>query len=197
MIENYVTYLKFISEKLEKFFENQKDYIFCKKGCAKCCKNAQFPYSMAEVTYLLQGSVQLDDETQNKIYENVIKINKEKEKFDGKVFLYDCPFLINDACCVYEYRGLVCRSFGLITKKDENTSKIPFCYKLGLNYSNVMDFEQNKITPEKFAASGIKEEPHGYNVSYDFLTSEDFERAFNFKFGEKKPLIDWLKNIKE
>ena len=111
MIENYVKYLEFITKKLDSFFENQRDYIFCKKGCAKCCKNAQFPYSLTEVTYLLQGAIELDEDTQNKIKTNILNILKQKEDFKGDTFLYDCPFLIDDVCSVYNYRGLVCRSF--------------------------------------------------------------------------------------
>ena len=51
--ENYEKYLKFVQEKLNKFFEAQSPYISCKKGCAFCCKNAQFPYSELEFNYLV------------------------------------------------------------------------------------------------------------------------------------------------
>ena len=59
-MENYLKYLEFIDSKLHKFFERQKDYIFCKKGCAKCCKNAEFPYSLIELKYLLTGFLKTD-----------------------------------------------------------------------------------------------------------------------------------------
>ncbi len=55
MLENYVTYLNFLSGKFTKFFEKQKPFIFCKKGCGKCCKNAEFPYSQIEAEYLMFG----------------------------------------------------------------------------------------------------------------------------------------------
>lgn len=45
MIENYITYLKFLDEKFNRFFKKQPPFICCKKGCGRCCKNAQFPYT--------------------------------------------------------------------------------------------------------------------------------------------------------
>ena len=199
MIKNYKKFLEFIEQKLEGFFENQKDYIFCKKGCAKCCKNAQFPYSLIEVTYLLQGALELDEALQEKIKANILTLKEKYKNCSEGAFLYDCPFLIDDVCSVYNYRGIVCRTFGLITKNplsDSEKLKIPFCHKIGLNYSNVTDVEHCEITPEKYLQSGIKEEPYGYNISYEFLTNSDFERGFNFKFGEKKALVEWLKDFK-
>ena len=61
MFENYEKYLEFLNLKLQGFFENQKPYIFCKKGCAKCCKNAQFPFSCVEVAYLTSKLKTLDE----------------------------------------------------------------------------------------------------------------------------------------
>ena len=55
MFKNYELYLSQIDSKLKDFFERQKPYIHCKLGCAKCCKNAEFPYTRLEVTYLLNG----------------------------------------------------------------------------------------------------------------------------------------------
>ena len=52
------------------------------------------------------------------------------------------------------------------------------------------------ITQEKVDKLGCENEPKAYNVSYDFLTNENMEKAFNIKFGDKKPLIDWFSDIK-
>ena len=196
MLENYVKYLEFITSKIDKFFEAQKPYIFCKKGCAKCCKNAEFPFSHLEVTYLSEGINSLDEKTQNIIAEKIAKINKSKEKAKGEKFLYDCPFLIDDVCCIYKYRGLVCRTFGLIVGDSDEKAKIPFCYTEGLNYSNVVDYERNIISQEKCDALGYETEPIGYNISYDFLTNPKMEEAFHINFGDKKPLIEWFDDIK-
>ena len=192
MLENYVTYLCFLDGKFKKFFEKQKPFIFCKKGCGKCCRGAQFPYSQIEVEYLMIGLWQLDVHTKEIIAENLARITEQKEKFEGDVFRYDCPFLINDECVVYNFRGIVCRSFGLMTVGEDNKIKVPFCCFQGLNYSNVMEDGGKKVSQEKVKALGVEEEPAAFNVSYKFLTDPDFAKGFNFSFGEKKPLIDWM-----
>jgi Fe-S-cluster containining protein len=192
MFENYEKYLAFLNNKLEKFFNEQAPYIFCKKGCSKCCRNAEFPYSELEAKYLYEGFKKLDSSTQTVINNNIERIKNEKAVFNGAKFLYTCPFLINDVCSLYNYRGIVCRTFGLIANTNSENAKLPFCHSEGLNYSNVVDMEKNQITQEKFLQSGFKTEPLGYNVSYDFLTSPKTENVFNIKFGDKKPLIDWF-----
>ena len=124
------------------------------------------------------------------ISDRVDSIKLEKEKFTGDLFRYDCPFLINDECAVYEYRGIVCRTFGLMENAENNVIKAPFCCYQGLNYSNVM--ENNDISEEKVKNLNLEVEPLAFNINHDILTNTDFERGFNIKFGEKKPLIDWL-----
>ena len=173
----------------------QNKYIKCKKGCSICCKSGEFPYSQIEFNYLTQGFLSLEPEKRKQIQTKIKKLIEQKKEYKGKIFEHDCPFLIEEECSVYEYRGIVCRTFGLVNQnpKDEDSKlKVPFCYKFGLNYSNVMDEKQNKITQEKIAKAHTKEEPHGFNIDYHFLTGDDFERGFNFSFGEKKALIDWF-----
>ena len=196
MIENYEKYLEFISEKINGFFERQKPYIKCRKGCAKCCKNAEFPYSFIEFKYLLSGFLTLDKEIQDIIEAQILAVVEAKKKFQGEKFLYDCPFLINDVCSVYPYRGIVCRTFGLIIQKKENetANKVPFCIHEGLNYSMVLDEEKNIISEKKYKELGISEAPLGFNISHKFLTDIAFEKKYNFEFGEKKTLIDWFEN---
>ncbi len=193
MLDNYIVYLNFITEKLNKFFERQKPFIFCKKGCAMCCKNAQFPYSKLEVDYLLFGYEKLDIKIKEQIMKNIENIKKEKSKFKGNdIFKYDCPFLINNECIIYEYRGIVCRTFGLISKGENGKIKIPFCAFQGYNYANVLDKNENKISAKKLEELKIKEEPVAFNINYKFLTNPDFERGFNISFKEKKALIEWF-----
>ena len=192
MLCNYAVYLEFLNEKLKKFFESQKPYIFCQKGCAKCCKNSQFPYSAIEFRYLLNGALTLDKRIQEKIEANIKELLEKKKKFRGKKFLYDCPFLIDDACCVYPYRGVICRTFGLMTNTVNQKIKAPFCAFKGLNYSNVLNLRKKTISVRKFKKLNTKLEPLGFNISYKYLTCEDYERTFNVKFGESKPVIDWF-----
>ncbi len=192
MLCNYAVYLEFLNEKLNKFFESQKPYIFCRKGCAKCCKNSQFPYSAIEFRYLLNGALTLDKRIQEKIEANIKELLEKKKNFRGKKFLYDCPFLIDDVCSVYPYRGVICRTFGLMTNTVNQKIKAPFCAFKGLNYSNVLNLRKKTISVRKFKKLNTKLEPLGFNISYKYLTCEDYERTFNIKFGESKPVIDWF-----
>ena len=192
MLIAYENYLSFLDSRLEKFFKSQEPYIFCKKGCTKCCRHAQFPYSLLEMQYVLAGLHNLDKKTLNKIEQNLANILTRKQKFKGKKFLYDCPFLINDECAVYKYRGVICRTFGLITQYENGTIKSPFCAHKGLNYSNVLNLRQKTISIRKFKKLNVKEEPLGFNISYEFLTGSAFEAQFNLKFGQMKPLIEWF-----
>lgn len=192
MLCNYAVYLEFLNEKLKKFFESQKPYIFCRKGCAKCCKNSQFPYSAIEFRYLLNGALTLDKRIQEKIEANIKELLEKKKNFRGKKFLYDCPFLIDDVCSVYPYRGVICRTFGLMTNTVNQKIKAPFCAFKGLNYSNVLNLRKKTISVRKFKKLNTKLEPLGFNISYKYLTCEDYERTFNIKFGESKPVIDWF-----
>ena len=192
MIENYEKYLAFISERLTGFFEKQSTYIKCKEGCARCCKNAEFPYSRVEMKYLLSGFLTLDKEVQDIVEQQLLKTADLKKEFKGEKFLYDCPFLVNNSCSVYKYRGVVCRTFGLIENAEEGKSKAPFCAFEGLNYSQIVDVEKRILSLEKYDKLGLTQEPLGFNIGYSFLTHSDFERKFNFEFGEKKPLIEWF-----
>lgn len=199
MLENYIIYLKFLEKKLTKFFDKQKPYIRCQKGCGLCCQNAQFPYSKLEIDYLMTGAWQLDLETKKLVAQNINRIIQEKKNFNGKPdeFKYDCPFLINNVCSVYKYRGIICRTFGLMYMGEDNKAKIPFCCFKGYNYANVVKDGSGVISSEKVKALGDVEEPVAFNISYKFLTCEDFEQGFKIKFGEKKPLIDWFIEDKE
>ena len=192
MLENYLVYLQLIDEKLNKFFTKQKPFIYCKKGCGLCCKNAQFPYSQIELEYLMIGVRKLDEEKKSIISQNINKLKQQKAEHPGKDFKYDCPFLINNECSVYNYRGIICRSFGLLNISAKGKIRVPFCCFQGLNYSNVMDDCGTKISEEKYRKLNVEEEPLAFNTSYEFLTDPDFATGFHFDFNEKKPLINWF-----
>lgn len=197
MIKNYEKYLNIIQDKLNDFFEKQKEYIFCKAGCSKCCQNAQFPYSEIEYEYLLEGFKKLPQDTQHTIKQNVKEILEKQKYFDfqNTKFIYRCPFLINNSCSCYEYRGIVCRTFGLLSvgAYDKNP-QMPFCILEGLNYSNVYDKTTNRLTAEKFEHLNLQTPPLIFNIDYKTLTDSDFEKIFNFKFGKISALIDHIKN---
>lgn len=198
---NYLLFLNVIQGKINKFFYDQRAYIFCKRGCSKCCRQSQFPYTEIEFRLLTEGMNTLNQADLTQVLENIDNVIKAKEEHFKKTpdskFEYDCPFLINDGCSVYPFRGLICRCFGLMSCNPEgdNKLKIPFCAYEGLNYSNVLDKETDSMSKEKFEALGFENEPKAFNAGYGSLIDKEFARGFDFEFGEVKPLIEWFEKF--
>ena len=182
MLNNYLIYLKYITEKIQKYFDEQREYICCRQGCSKCCKKAQFPYSEIEFRLIYEGLISLPPELKeqilNKVDEIIIRKQWHLEEHPGEKFRYDCPFLINDECSVYYYRGLICRTFGLMTFLPESnkTPNIPFCAFEGLNYSKVLDDEGKKISDTKYRQFLYRQEPLAYNIDYKTLINEEIAK---------------------
>jgi len=191
-MENYIKYLEFIDKNLSKYFLSQTPYIKCKRGCSKCCENGDYPYSKPEVDYLLNGYSKLTKELQKIISDKITDLKQQKSKSTDTNFSYACPFLINNECSVYTHRGVICRTFGLISVRENCKPKIPFCAFEGLNYSNVLDKEKKIISDKMFQELNEIIEPLAFNTSYKFLTNPEFEKTFGVNFGKPKSLIDWL-----
>ena len=69
---------------------------------------------------------------------------------------------------------------------------MPACVDLGLNYSNVYDFENRTISDEKYAETGIEQEPLAHNVGLHFMTDNTFTKEIGLDFGEIKPMLEWF-----
>lgn len=194
MIEKYERYLDLIGTKLlQKYFERQKEYIHCKAGCSICCENGQYPFSEVEFQYAMLGYNSLSENEKNIIQE---KIKKEKKKFVDEKSMYECPFLINKKCSIYKYRGIICRTHGLLfyitDENGESKNKIPNCVNYGLNYSNVYDDVTKTISSELWEKTGIETEPVAYNLSLKVLLNNDVTKELGLDFGEERALIDWF-----
>lgn len=190
----YKRYLNTINEVLKGYFENQKEYICCQKGCSYCCENGQYPLSQLEFNYLLLGFFKLDMKVQQGVIKRIQALKEEYSNCEDKEnFMYRCPFLGEDKICtVYEFRALICRVFGLITRHESGKTSIPFCHSLGLNYSKVYDSENKQIDYEKVKSLGYKEEPDVHKTNLKRLMSPEFFEGEPLNFGEMKSLIDWL-----
>ena len=194
-IEKYCQFLRVIQGRLNEHFQEQKEYIHCKEGCAHCCKNGEYPCSELEFEFLKIGFSQLDGETQKVIYDNIAQLKKDRAEFDGEQFLYRCPFLINDRCSIYNFRLIICRTFGLAYYRENDkkkTQRAPFCMELGLNYGDVYDKKTRIFSEELFKKTGHKVEPVAYNTSAEFLMTKLGRELMDLDFGEEKTLIDWL-----
>lgn len=201
MIELYEKYLNNIGESLDKFFAQQKPYIFCEEGCSICCEMGEYPFSELEYRYAMIGYNALEQKDKDIIQSKIKKIKEDKnnsknENLNGKKFMHECPFLLNKKCSIYKYRGLICRSYGLVyyieDKNGEISYKMPCCCDEGLNYSNVYDKETRTISSKKWKETGIETEPVSHNVGLNFLLNNNTTNVLGLNFGESKALIDWL-----
>ncbi len=191
LLKRYSIFLHTLNKQLAMMFENQAEYIMCKEGCSYCCEKGEYPFSKLEFDYLLEGYKQLDSETKYKILEKIAKINEEKAVSTDKPFMHECPFLIDKRCSVYEYRGIICRTFGLLCEHDDGRLTMPFCNDLGLNYSKVYDPEVGQITGEKIDECGGVE-PKAYRVSRDNIQNISIAKNLDIEWGESKTMLDCI-----
>ena len=170
MLKRYESFLKEFDKKLKAYFDNPN--IMCKKGCSYCCKGADFPFSRLEAEYLMSGFQGLEKPVKDRVRQNISKIKQENPN------AYNCPFLIDDMCCLYERRGLVCRTYGLCYLSD-GIAKLPDCANFGLNYSKVF-------------INGTVTDPIQENLRTDKIFQSDLAKKFDLEHGEIRRLIDWF-----
>lgn len=186
--DNYEMFLEIIMPSIDRKFENQKEYLSCSKGCALCCKNVSMPFSEIEFNYLIEGFNALDKTVKDTVIKNIKNIVQEKCE-------PVCPFLINEVCSVYKYRGLICRMFGLLLINEENEYTIPFCVHKGLNYSKVFDEKTQKLSIDKINELKPSSDPIFYELSRSKIFGLQLVKDLKLEVGKSKPLIEWLKEF--
>lgn len=194
-LERYKKYLKSLDKILDKYFEDQKEYICCKKGCSHCCEKGSYPYSKTEFEYLLIGFFKLDSKEQQETIKRIKALKKEHESTENKrEIMYRCPFLNESGICtVYDYRGLICRTFGLLKPDKNNEIIMPFCQSLGLNYSKIYNKAEKRLDETLIAKHNCKNRPKAYNIGLKTIMSKEFfADETPIEFGEIKSLIEWL-----
>lgn len=195
-LEKYIAYTETLKKRLDVYFDEQKEFIKCKAGCDLCCKSSYYPISQLEYEYIKIGLNKIfTDEERENINKAAIDIFKKRRLFTQQNpnvldFVYECPLLVDGACGIYQYRGLLCRSHGLIYNDTDKLNKenIPHCMTLGLNYANVFDEETNDFSEEKAIALGLKARPKAYNLSYSPLMQD----AGDIEFGDVRMLFEWI-----
>lgn len=196
MIEKYENFLEKLGFYLDKYFSDQAPYIHCKKGCSVCCENGLYPLTKIEFDYLIKGYQTLDENKKTLINEKIKKIKIEKNQSKDFEYTYICPFLEDEVCSVYDYRGIICRTHGLLffveDMKKETRLKIPHCANLGLNYHQVFDEGKKTISSNLWKDSKIEVEPLSYNLDINYLTSGEIARECDLHFQQHKAMIDWF-----
>jgi len=182
MLKRYALFLKDLDTRLNKYFKTHEKYIHCQKGCTECCEIGEYPFSRLEAEYIMSGFVKLSPEIQKIIKKNIQnlkiqKINNRQERFN-----YRCPFLINKECSLYEYRGIVCRTFGLAYISD-NKVILPQCVHSGKNYSSIYLPESGEI---------IINNPIEEDLHIDKILRNPTAEKYELECGEIRPLIEWF-----
>lgn len=129
-----------MGSKIDKYFEEYKDYICCEAGCSLCCEKGDYPITESELKTLMRAYILLDNSLKIRVQKNI----KEMKKGGA------CPFLIDKLCSVYEYRPMVCRIHGLAYLTKNNIVKVPYCANYGKNFAKV-------YSNGEFLAEPIKE----------------------------------------
>lgn len=176
MLRRYELFLEKFDRRLEKYFEEQCEFVRCKEGCSACCKIGEYPFSRLEAEYLMSGFVRLPSEIKEKIRHEIKLLKAEQPK------MYKCPFLVDDKCVVYKFRGIICRVHGLAWF-DGAKIQLPYCVNKGLNYAKVFDRE----TGEVFLPNPIKE-----HLRIDSILRSRSAEAYELECGEIRPLIKWF-----
>ena len=126
----------------------------------------------------------LPPELKIKVQHNIRQYQTERKYFKEERYEHQCPFLINGECCVYEYRGIVCRTFGLCYYDDINGYvKLPDCVHDGLNYSEFYDADTHTLN--------IQNVPK-VNLRIDRVLKSQLAEKYELESGEIRAMLDWL-----
>ena len=77
MLKRYEKFLEKLDKKLEKYFEEQCEFIKCKMGCSACCEVGEYPFSRLEAEYLMSGYMKLPADVQKQVKENIKQLKND------------------------------------------------------------------------------------------------------------------------
>ena len=92
-LERYLSLRAEVDSLCKDLTEVHSDHLSCKKGCSSCCMNfSMFPLEFFAINHFL-----------NRKTLEIAKPELEEA----------CPFLVKDACTIYDHRPIICRTQGL------------------------------------------------------------------------------------
>ena len=192
LLAKYTYYIEAIQKEISRIFESQKEYICCAEGCSYCCESGMYPFSQLEFEYIKLAFDNLEENVKQVVVDNLRELEKEYIKNNKEHFMHKCPFLINGSCSVYNNRGIICRTFGVLTENSDGNLTLPSCMKKGLNYSKVYDPVNKGIDEKKVEALGYLNPPKHYNLSRKNMMSLSIAKNLELYFGESRMLIEWF-----
>jgi Fe-S-cluster containining protein len=121
-------FLEIAAEWESEFARNKKEYgerIHCRRGCTDCCSQ-MFQITEIEAAYISQGVERLPPNERENLRERARQYKVQRERLLTTRNVPDawgslppaglrlvCPALKDGACCIYEYRPLICRKYGI------------------------------------------------------------------------------------
>ena len=97
------------------------------KGCSFCCADVPVLVYWFEIIYI--GHIMLDELEPTaavRIIKNITRNSKELETDNPAEHKNKCPFLVDDACAIYKYRPLNCKTlFGMGCAEQNNACVTP------------------------------------------------------------------------
>ncbi len=192
VLAKYTYYIESIQKEISNIFESQKEYICCAEGCSYCCEYGMYPFSQLEFEYIKIAFYKLEESVKQKVVENLRELEKEYIKNNKEHFMHRCPFLIDGRCSVYNNRGIICRTFGVLTENSEGNLTIPDCSNKGLNYSKVYNPKERCIDEKKVEELGYANPPKPFNLSRKNMMSLSIAKRLELEFGESRMLIEWM-----
>ncbi len=190
MFKKYEKFIKRFDNILDFLFKKQSKYIKCKLGCSSCCRNGEYPISQLEFFYLTQGFINLPQNKKIIVQQNIMNLLLDKKDWQKKShkknerYEHTCPFLVNNLCSIYKYRGIVCRTFGLCYYDNVGCYvRLPDCVNTGLNYSEYYDKKTKKLN--------IPNIPK-VNLRIDKIFESNIAKKYGLKCGEIRPLLEWF-----
>lgn len=135
-IINYRDFILKIDVTINDIKAEYHDDINCRESCCDCCNNV-FNISIIEGYYLQQGFKELSPDVKDKVINNILNIKAAIENNPENKETIKCPLLSEQKCTLYNFRPIVCRTFGY-PMLEERTGQIATCPK---NFTSMRDRE--------------------------------------------------------
>ena len=179
--------------------ENKSSYVVTIAKDFSAFKDKILPFISGEKVAVITDSVVneiypdvFSDCLKNKIVCKYVVSSGEKSKNTDKIFMHKCPFLIDKRCSVYQNRGIICRTFGLLCEHNDGRLTIPFCHEYGLNYAQLYDKELGQLIDERDGIKLSKTEPAAFRIERDNIMNLSIAKNLNIVWGDSKTMIDFI-----
>ncbi len=96
----------------------------CRAGCSSCC-NHDLSVFEVEADSVRAAVLRLPGETLDRVTRQAREVQDRKARGESPA----CPLLVDDRCCIYDSRPIICRTQGLplLYAADDGNQEVDFC----------------------------------------------------------------------